>query len=641
MATWPTRAGKSLLFMLPALLEPDGTTIVVVPRLSHRQDMKARCSDIGVRCVEWDCEVQPDGAAIVLVTPEECLTVRFKSYIDRLKTLHQLDRIVIDECNTLLKNQLEAEDWLQRERQRQRAQDEQPQEQQTPEQEAQREQARILKALLLKNKVQTVLLFGAMPAAMQLEVAQKIDPGMSILHMSAVRPNIRYSVVPKSTINEWYSAVGLDRDRAVADFVKHKSKQYQSGKVIVYCNTKSQAEKLATAVGARDLDSDTTEEDDLANEDSANRSSNIVFATTGSFSMRVKVPNVRCVIHTHSPRTLIEFAQESGRAGNHHEGGESILLGDATSLDSAPLMEISLFQGYMTAKCRRAFLHNYLDPVNDHLECGSDNVSRCDCCPTPAGRYTNRQSDRERVEEPAATVASLAIPVERYSNHPPSPGTDSDDDEMPVVAVERPPSKKRPISQIMDRSEEAVEGPPRQRIGIIVTTQPPARIPNDLAPKLDRLFDHWRNKCVFCCMNKLPNTHCMSDCPAVDPRVGEAVTVAKQMAKEIKCLPAPCYRCALSSIMGEPQGIICDCSLPVHYFVFGILYGGSEELKRAWMDHAEQSYGPLKETQRYKSFDETWLLDNLGKMVDANQPVNVLAYEFFWLNQRLTTHGNR
>ena len=48
-----TGAGKSLLFMLPAACS-DGLTIVVVPLISLREDLKRRCSEAGISYVEWD-----------------------------------------------------------------------------------------------------------------------------------------------------------------------------------------------------------------------------------------------------------------------------------------------------------------------------------------------------------------------------------------------------------------------------------------------------------------------------------------------------------------------------------------------------------------------------------------------------------
>ncbi|CEL11233.1 hypothetical protein ASPCAL14336 [Aspergillus calidoustus] len=77
VAIMPTGGGKSMLFMLPAWAVPGGTTIVVVPLISLRQDMARRCRQVGVSCVAWDRQRPPDEAAIVLVTPESVVTSDF------------------------------------------------------------------------------------------------------------------------------------------------------------------------------------------------------------------------------------------------------------------------------------------------------------------------------------------------------------------------------------------------------------------------------------------------------------------------------------------------------------------------------------------------------------------------------------
>lgn len=49
----PTGAGKSILFMLLAVLRDGGTSIVVVPFVALTDDLVTRASDIGVDCIEF------------------------------------------------------------------------------------------------------------------------------------------------------------------------------------------------------------------------------------------------------------------------------------------------------------------------------------------------------------------------------------------------------------------------------------------------------------------------------------------------------------------------------------------------------------------------------------------------------------
>jgi superfamily II DNA helicase RecQ len=102
VAVMPTGGGKSLLFMLLAWAEQGGTTVVVVPLIALRGDMKQRCIKLGISCVEWESRRPPDAAAVVLVTPESAVGEAFATFLNRLQATRQLDQIVIDECHIVL-----------------------------------------------------------------------------------------------------------------------------------------------------------------------------------------------------------------------------------------------------------------------------------------------------------------------------------------------------------------------------------------------------------------------------------------------------------------------------------------------------------------------------------------------------------
>jgi superfamily II DNA helicase RecQ len=100
-----TGGGKSLIFMLPARGSPQGTTIVVVPTTSLQQDLKKRCSKCFIKSAVWDStRAPPFGAQIVIVIAESAVTKSFARFINIKHTRGQLDRIVIDECHTILES---------------------------------------------------------------------------------------------------------------------------------------------------------------------------------------------------------------------------------------------------------------------------------------------------------------------------------------------------------------------------------------------------------------------------------------------------------------------------------------------------------------------------------------------------------
>jgi superfamily II DNA helicase RecQ len=94
--------GKSILFILLAYCVNRGTTVVIIPLYSLQEDLERRYKEAHIECVQWDSRRLHKIASIVLVTPESAITKTFNTYINRLRSIYQLDCIVIDECHMVL-----------------------------------------------------------------------------------------------------------------------------------------------------------------------------------------------------------------------------------------------------------------------------------------------------------------------------------------------------------------------------------------------------------------------------------------------------------------------------------------------------------------------------------------------------------
>ncbi|KAH7383388.1 P-loop containing nucleoside triphosphate hydrolase protein [Cadophora sp. MPI-SDFR-AT-0126] len=99
-----TGAGKSLLLQLPARSQKSGTTVVVVLLKTLERDLHERCYKAGISSIIWDTTQSDRIAQIVFVQPESAVGTRFSQYLNRLEGLGQLDRIIIDECHTVLQS---------------------------------------------------------------------------------------------------------------------------------------------------------------------------------------------------------------------------------------------------------------------------------------------------------------------------------------------------------------------------------------------------------------------------------------------------------------------------------------------------------------------------------------------------------
>lgn len=213
----PTGAGKSMLFMLPAWAEQGGTTVVVVPLIALRGDMKRRCNALGISCAEWEGRYPPDAAAIVLVTPESAVSEGFMTFLNRLKATQQLDRIVIDECHIVLNRRYTFRKQMQRLRR------------------------------LMMAETQMVLLTATLPPSKEEELYSRMyfkKEQVKKFRARTARVNVAYRVVDISRVGR-----RGDKEKMVLGLIDKQFQRYATGKVVVYCNTVPKVKRIAEGFG--------------------------------------------------------------------------------------------------------------------------------------------------------------------------------------------------------------------------------------------------------------------------------------------------------------------------------------------------------------------------------------------------------
>ncbi|EDN04608.1 predicted protein [Histoplasma mississippiense (nom. inval.)] len=167
-----------------------------------------------------------------------------------------------------------------------------------------------------------------------------------------------------------------------------------------------------------------------------------VIVATSALGMGIDIPNIRSIIHVGRPRSLLDYGQESGRAGRDGQASEAIIIepeGISAAMiwsrkDAPSLLDQKLVERYMQAggeggdepmaRCRRVVLDRYLDgEVEDYMRrhCGDRHTgeSQCDGCdveweareavftpspggtptPTPSPGYSSRATAKDDSSE--------------------------------------------------------------------------------------------------------------------------------------------------------------------------------------------------------------------------------------------------
>ncbi|GJN76018.1 hypothetical protein PLICBS_010129 [Purpureocillium lilacinum] len=217
-----TGGGKSLSFMLPAYCSPDGTTIVIVPLTTLRQDLHGRCEKDNIDSYMWKSGESHPVATTVFVTPESAMTKEFGDFVNRLQCRQVLDRVVVDECHVLLDA--------------------------TPKF---RPKYMELGRRISEWGVQMVFLTATLPPADEAGFCRIAGLSASSLRMfrsRTTRKNIAYRV---RTIRAAPDKQEEDEEAEVCEIVQQWLARQESGRVIVYCGSIPRVERLAEALGCK------------------------------------------------------------------------------------------------------------------------------------------------------------------------------------------------------------------------------------------------------------------------------------------------------------------------------------------------------------------------------------------------------
>lgn len=92
----PTGGGKSMLFMLPAFLNSDRVTVLILALIALRVDLMRRFGQAGIT---YSCWPSMNPAPLVVVSTEAASSESFHQHLLALERQNVLDRVVLDEAH--------------------------------------------------------------------------------------------------------------------------------------------------------------------------------------------------------------------------------------------------------------------------------------------------------------------------------------------------------------------------------------------------------------------------------------------------------------------------------------------------------------------------------------------------------------
>ncbi|KAJ4175931.1 hypothetical protein NW767_015620 [Fusarium falciforme] len=354
VAVLPTGGGKSLVFMIPAMLAGAGVTIVVAPFAELKRQLVTRCVDAGLDYKSWP-EAHKSWPRVTLVSAEAAITDDFLQWAANLSIRGRLDRVVIDECHLSF---TAAETY--------------------------RAKLRCL-VLLRSLGYPFVFLTGTLPPLRQrdFEDAMQLQAPLYI-RASSHRLNVRYSVLRVR------NGRGVMEVKKLVDARLPRLSLGEKG--VIYCTSHAKCRALARQLGCHYYHA---QRDDSHAQFIARREQGFqawvngetpYIVATAALGTGIDVAGIVHVIHLEAPFSIIDYAQEAGRGGR---AGEPVTAEIVVEEKDWPVedhfrdscLDLSTREVHRlirTQGCRRRLLGQCLD--DDLRDCKDLDAVRCDNC---------------------------------------------------------------------------------------------------------------------------------------------------------------------------------------------------------------------------------------------------------------------
>ena len=283
-----TGSGKTMLVLLPAILELQRTTVVVLPLRALLHDLVRRLTSLEVRHEVWiphaykNQPLHPD-VNLVLVSIENAQKPSFKTALLIHHQHHPIARIVFDEVHEAITAFTYRPSFLN------------------------------INELRSIAPVQFVLMSATVPPTSipQLYDTFQLESNTAVVRTTTIRPELQYIIeLPQNNVKAMNARVGT--------LVETYSRQFHlEDRGLIYVEKKATSHELARLMGIPHYEGGDTMTDEQRME-AYNKWINggaHWMVCTSAFSAGIDCRTVRVVIHAGGPFTITGLAQQFGRGG--------------------------------------------------------------------------------------------------------------------------------------------------------------------------------------------------------------------------------------------------------------------------------------------------------------------------------------
>jgi hypothetical protein len=362
-----TGGGKSLLFMAAAVnaeeVERRMVTVVVVPLVALRNDIRNRLEKLHIPSDTWE----PHGnstyafySSIILVTADHAASSELLNDLRALQAEKRLARVIIDEAHFILTS------------------------------------SHFRPVLPLLNQlrqlcVQLVLLTATSPPTGTGRLLASVNfllPATTIVRAPTVRKNIVYAVLPLHQGGKSFMIVEKNgQPRSLKAFIQGLTAFFTpDDRVLIFCLSRNDAQGLAGHIECDYYHSGLSESKRSAVLIAwKHAEKSIILATTSSLGAGLDIPSVALVVHWKAPRNLLDYDQETGRAGRNGQNARSIVFWDPGASPEPlqpgqdPIGREEQITWLKTEDCRRIIHGSFMDGKgNSCFDIGTAQL--CDRC---------------------------------------------------------------------------------------------------------------------------------------------------------------------------------------------------------------------------------------------------------------------